>query len=76
MQSFGHDTRSAKVGGSTPPRWLMVVVEAREPTYPTRDRPVAQRQRVCGVSCPLQLLSPSAKRGLTSQTDGEAMGRR
>ena len=34
---------SAEAAGSSPARWLMVVVEAREPTYPNRDRPVAQR---------------------------------
>jgi hypothetical protein len=45
VSSFRFWTRheSAEVAGSSPARWLMVVVEAREPTYPTRDRPVAQR---------------------------------
>lgn len=41
--SFRTRHESAEVAGSSPARWLMVVVEAREPTYPTRDRSVAQR---------------------------------
>lgn len=46
---------SAEAGGSTPPRWQMVVVEARGPTCPARDRSVAQRQRACGMPCPFRL---------------------
>ena len=41
--SFRTRHESAEVEGSTPSRWRMVVVEATEPTYLTRDRSVAQR---------------------------------
>lgn len=41
--SFRTRHESAEVAGSSPARWRMVVVEATEPTYLTRDRSVAQR---------------------------------